>query len=143
MGYSTYAFEDLSVVVTHSALGQLTLQGTGVGNIQFNMANDVSAHDLAADGSVMTSKIKAGNGTIAISIQQTSEAHQWFTKLYNYLVTASSSEWAQIAIMATAPNMQVTHEGSNLSFQKRADKPYQAQGQQVTWTFLAGDLKEY
>lgn len=35
MGYSTYAFEDLTVVLTHAATGQLTLQGTGIGSIQF------------------------------------------------------------------------------------------------------------
>lgn len=143
MGYSTYAFEDFSVVITHKAMGQLTLQGAGVGSIQINMANDVSSHDLAADGSVMTSKIKAGNGTVVISIQQTSDAHKWFTKLYNYLETAPSKEWAGISFMGTSPYMGVTHEGSNMSIQKRGDKPYQAQGQQISWTFMAGNLKEY
>jgi hypothetical protein len=38
--------------------------------------------------------------------------------------------------------MEVTHTGSHMSFQKRADKPYQQQGQQVTWTLLAAELAE-
>jgi len=143
MSYSDYSFDDLSIVITHPAMGQLVIQGSGVGSITFAMSNDTSQHDLAADGSVMTSKIKAGNGTVAISVQQTSEAHKWFTKLYNYLSTASLSEHAQISLMATSTVMQTTHEGTHMSFQKRADKPYQAQGAQVTWTLLAADLKEY
>jgi len=139
---STYAFEDFSAIITHKAMGQLTLQGSGIGTITFTMANDVSSHDVAADGSVMTSKIKASNGTVAIAVQQTSDANAWFTRLYNYLVTASSKEWAGISLMGTSAVMQVTHTGSNMSFQKRSDKPYQQQGQQVTWTFLAGELTE-
>lgn len=140
---STYGFEDLSVVITHKAMGQLALQGAGVGTITFAKANDVSSHDVAGDGTVMISKIKARNGTVAIAVQQTSDANQWFTKLFNYLEAAGLSEWAGIALMATAPNMKVTHECANMTFQKQADAPYQAQGQQVTWTFLAGDMKTY
>jgi len=139
---STYSFEDLFVTLTHRAMGQLTLQGAGIGSITFAMANDVSSHDLAADGSVMTTKTKADNGTVAISLQQTSDAHAWLTRLYNYLAGASSREWAGISLMGTSPAMQVTHIGSYMSFQKRADKPYAQAGAQVTWTFLAGDLKE-
>lgn len=143
MGNSTYSFADLSVVLTHKAMGQLTLQGAGLGSIQFNMANDVSSQDVSADGSVMTSKVTADNGTVVLSVQQTSEAHAWLTKLYNYLKPASAIEWAGISLLATSPAMQVTHEGSHMSFQKRADKGYQAQGQQVSWTLMVGELKEY
>ena len=68
MNYSTYAFEDLSVTLSHPSVGQFLFQGTGIGSITFAMANDSSSHDVAADGSVMTSKIKAGNGTVTISV---------------------------------------------------------------------------
>ena len=135
--YSTYAFEDLAVVINHPSKGQLTLQGEGLGSITFAMANDVSSHDLAADGSVMTSKIKAGNGTVTISVQQTSSANKWFRDLYNYLESASSSEWAEISLMAESKVM-----GVNMSFQKKPDGAYQQSGQQVSWAFLAGDIKE-
>ena len=140
--HSTYAFEDFYLTIVHPAMGQLSIQGTGVGSVTYAQANDVSSHDLAADGSVMTSKIKAGNGTIAISVQQTSDAHAWLTRLYNYLVAAPSKEWAQISSMGVSTTMRTTHVGRNMSFQKRADKPYQQQGQQVTWTFMAAALEE-
>jgi hypothetical protein len=112
------------------------------GAIHTVMVEDTSSHDLASDGSVMTSKVEAPNGSVAIAIQQTSAGHAWFTRLFNYLRTAPAREWAQISLMATASDMRVTHTGQNLSIQKRPDKPYQAQGQQVTWTFLAGKLDE-
>jgi hypothetical protein len=106
------------------------------------MANDVSVHDLAADGSVMTSKIEAGNGSVAIQTQQTSEFHHWMIKAYQYVTGAPAREWARFGIICVAPDMMATHEGSYMSIQKRADKPYQQQGQQVTWTFLCGKLVE-
>jgi len=140
--HSTYSFADLSVTITHPAAGQLSLQGEGLGTITFAMSEDTSAHDLAADGSVMTSKIEARNGTVAIAVQQTSEAHVGLTRLFNYLQAAPSREWAQIALMAQASSMRITHTGNNMSIQKRPDKPYQQQGQQVTWTFLAAELHE-
>jgi len=139
---STYSFKDLVATFAHPAMGQLTITGEGVGSITYTMTEDTSAHDLAADGSVMTSKVEGPNGSIAIAVQQTSEAHAWFTRLNNYLRTAPAREWAQISHMATASDMRVTHVGENISIQKRPDKPYQAQGQQVTWTFLAGMLDE-
>ena len=142
MGQSTYSFTDLTVTFTHAALGQLVCQGEGLGSITFTMTDDTSAHDTASDGSVMTTKIIAPNGTVAVEVQQTSYVHKWFTRLNNYLRTAPSREWAEISMLAVSPSMHVTHEGTNMSIQKRADKPYQQQGQRVTWNFLAGDLDE-
>ena len=141
--HNTYSFLDLSCVLSHPSLGQLALQGEGAVSITFTMAADVSAQDSAADGTVMTSKISVRNGTVAIVVQQTSSFHRWLTNAYNYLVEAASGEWTGFNLMCVAPNMQVTHEAGFMCFQKRADKPYQAQGQQVTWNFMASELKEY
>ena len=140
--HSTYSFADLTVTLQHPAMGQISLQGEGLGTVTFTMTEDTSAHDLAADGSVMTSKVEAPNGTVAIAVQQTSEAHKWLTRLNNFLRTAPSREWAGISLIGTASSMRTTHVGSHMSIQKRPDKPYQQQGQQVTWTLLAGGLEE-
>ena len=141
--HSTYGFKDLSVVLSHPAMGQIEIYGTGAKSITFAKSNDVSTHDVAADGSVMTSKIEAQNGTVTIVVQQTSEAHKWFTRLYNYLQVAPLREWAAMSLLATASDMQVTHEGTGMSIQKRPDAPYQSQGGEMSWTFLATELKEY
>ena len=140
---STYGFKDLAVTLTHPAMGQFSFQGEGLGSITFTFAEDASSHNLAADGSVMTSKVEARNGSVAISAQQTSDAHAWLTRLFNYLQAAPAREWAQMELMAHGSDMRVTHEASNMSFQKRPDKPYQQQGQQVVWTLLAGDMEEH
>jgi len=138
----TYSFADLAVTIMHPAMGQLSLQGEGIGTITFTFAEDTSAHDLAADGRVMTSKVEARNGSVAIEVQQTSEAHAWFTRLNNYLNAAPSSQWAITSLMGVATSMRVTHECQGMSIQKRPDKAYQAQGQRVTWTFLAEEMME-
>lgn len=140
--YTTYAFEDVSCTIKHPSVGVVNANGEGVGSITFAMANDVSSHDVAADGTVMVSKVKVGNGTIAIECQQTSVLHKWLTKAYNYLMAANAKEWASMSIMANSPAMQVTHDCSGVSFQKRGDKPYQAQGQRVTWTLMSAVMKE-
>ena len=143
MQHSVYGFKDLSVVMSHPAMGQIEINGEGAKSITFAKANDVSQHDVAADGSVMTSKIEARNGTVTIVVQQTSAANKWFTRLYNYLQTADLSEWTQISMLGTSNSMKVTHEGTGISIQKRPDAPYQSQGGEMSWTFLASELKEY
>ena len=140
--YTTYAFENLLCTFQHPAMGKIDIQGQGTGSITFAMANDTSVHDLAADGSVMTSKMQAGNGTIVISCQQTMPIHHWLVRLHNYLMQAASSEWTRMSMMAISPDMRIQHTAKYISMQKRADKPYQAQGQQVSWTLLAASLAE-
>lgn len=139
---STYDFKDLSVTFRHPSVGQIQLQGEGLGSVTFAMAGDVSAHDTAADGSVMISKINARSGSVAISVQQTSDANTFFRRYYNYVMAAPASEFARATIVATAPNMQVTHNASGVTPQKRTDAGYEANGKQVTWTFLAADMEE-
>lgn len=140
--YTTYAFEDVSCVIKHPSVGTFDVNGEGAGSITFAMSGDVTEHDVAADGTVMVSKIRVSNGTIAIETQQTSSLHKWFTKAYNYLMGANAREWAEMSVMATSPAMQVTHDCAGVSFQKRGDKPYQAQGQRVTWTLMSANMKE-
>lgn len=138
----TYSFEDLSITFRHPAVGQIQMQGAGTGSITFSMSGDVTAHDVAADGTVMPSKILIRNGTVAINVQQTSEANQFFRRYYNYVMAAPSSEWAQASIIGTAPNMKVTHTATGVSPQKRADAGYEAAGKQVTWNFMATQIEE-
>lgn len=140
--YSTYSFQDVSCTIKHPSVGTIDVNGEGTGSITFAMASNVTEHDTASDGTVMASKIKTSSGTIAIECQQTSSLHKWLTKAYNYLMATNPKEWLGISVMATSPAMQVTHDCSGVSFQKRGDKPYQAQGQRVTWTLMSANMKE-
>ncbi|MFC3768362.1 phage protein [Paenibacillus sp. GCM10012303] len=140
--FTTYSFGDVITTISHPAVGQYVASGEGLGNITTAMAGDKTTHDTSADGSVMVSKIKGRNGTISVSVQQTSGLNKYLLKLYNYLDTAPASQWAGITILQRAPNMGESITSTGVSFQKLPDKPYQAQGQQVTWMFMAADIQQ-
>ncbi|WP_289141551.1 phage protein [uncultured Brevibacillus sp.] len=140
--YTTYSFADVAGVISHSAVGQYVATGEGTGSISVSMTTDRSAHDVAADGFVMVSKIKGRNGTLTISVQQTSALNKWLLKLYNYLEQAPTSEWAGVSITLRSSTMQDLIRATGVSFQKLPDKPFQAQGQQVSWVFMAADIDQ-
>jgi hypothetical protein len=123
-------------------MGQLTLQGEGLGSITFSMANDLTQHDVAADGSVMASKIKSTNGTIVIQVQQTSDAAKWIRRYINYVNAAPSSEFTRASLVASSKVMGVTHTCTGVSPQKRGDAAYQQTGQQVSVTLMAQVIEE-
>lgn len=137
---TVYSFADVSFVLSHPSVGQFTFTGEGVGSIAISHANDMTQHDVAADGSVMISKIVTENGTIAIAIQQTSEGNTWLKKLVDYLTIAPSSEWALASGVLSNPSTGETTTMTGVSPQKRADKNYQQAGQQVTWNLMAAKI---
>ena len=139
---SIYSFDDVSVTFSHAAVGQYVASGQGIGSLGVSMATDRSVQDVAADGSVMTSKIRGRNGTVTISAQQTSDLHKWLLKLYNYLETAPTNQWAGITIVVRSPSMQDKVTATGVSFQKIPDRQWQAQGQQLMWTLLAADVQQ-
>lgn len=138
---TTYSFGDISLVLQHPTFGSYTAMGEGLGSITVSMANDVSYQDLAADGAVMTSKVKADNGTVQLVAQQTSSLNKFLTNLYNFVKTAPAAEWEGLSMLVKAPTIEQTTDIQRMSFQKFADKPYQQQGQQVTWSFLAASIQ--
>ena len=139
--YKVYSFDDVNVTIIHPSVGQYIANGQGIGTLTITRANDNTAHELAADGSVMISKIKARNGNCAIAIQQTSDFHTWLKRWFNYLEFAAPSEWAETVIIVRSPNMQVLDTLTGVSPQKPGDQPFQQQGQNVTWTLMAADVQ--
>jgi len=139
--YKPYSFADVSTVVSHPGFGQFVATGEGLGSITTEMTTDRTIHDVAADGGVMVSKIKARNGTISMAIQQTSTFHQWLTKLYNYLETADTDQWAEIKIIIRTLAMSELETCTGVSFSKLPSNPRQAQGQNLTWSLMAADIQ--
>ena len=140
MKTTTYSFADVSFVFSHPSVGTLTITGEGVGTISVTRANDVTQHDLAADGSVMVSKIIAKNGAIAIAIQQTSAAHKFLKRWYDYVQVAPTDEWVKASAILTNPHLGDTITMDGISPQKRADVGFQQNGQQVTWNLMAAEI---
>lgn len=138
---STYSFTDIDFNISHPGYGQYSLNGEGAGDVTVGKATERSVHNVAADGSIMTSKIAGNNGNVAINAQQTSSLHNWLQGLFNYLWDADTSQWAQISIMIRAPKMKKTIICSNGCFVKEPDEQFQAQGQNVPWNLLFGDIQ--
>lgn len=140
--YNTYSFEDVTCSFEHPGVGAASSTGAGVGSISIAMANDKTTHDVAADGVVMISKIAGSNGTVSLSVQQTSQIHKYFMKWYNYVTTAAASEWAGMTITIKSANLGDSTVCVGVSPQKLADRPYQAQGQQVTWNLMCAEITQ-
>lgn len=139
--YKTYSFNDVSTVISHPSFGQIIATGEGLGSITTEMTTDRTTHDLAADGTVMVSKIKARNGTVSIVVQQTSTVHQKLQKLYNYLESASTDQWAGITVIIKTLATSETETCTGVSFTKQPSNPRQAQGQNLTWALMAADIQ--
>ena len=139
---TTYSFDDVEVTFSHPGIGLYLINGKGVGSISVTMSTEKSSHDVAADGSVMVSKIPGDNAAIDIEVQQTSEFHKWLTNYYNFVKLAPANQWANAAIVIRDKVGGALITALDVSPLKKADKPYQAQGQRVTWPFLAANCQE-
>lgn len=140
MSVTTYSFQDNNVSFNHP-FGNASSSGAGIGTISVAMTQTKTTHDVAADGSVMISKIEGDNGTIAITIQQTSQLHKYLKNWYNYINTSTdTSQWASMAININNKSLGDSVVATNVSPQKLPDQPYQAQGQMVTWTLMAAKI---
>lgn len=139
---STYAFKSIDFVMTHPAAGQFSMNGEGMGDVTVTMTNDVSAHHLAADGSVMTSRIAADNGTVTINAQQTSALHKYMERLYNYLLTAENDQWTAATILINDRLNREKITCTGVCFQKRPDTNFQQQGQTRAWVMMAADIQK-
>lgn len=138
--YSTYAFEDVNCVVSHPSVGSFSFNGKGLGNVTVAKANDMSSHDVAADGSVMTNKIRVGNGTVTIAVQQTSAGANFLKKLNAYVDNAHSSEFTRTVVTITAKEQGVNITCTGVSPQKSPDQGFQQAGQQVSFAYLAAKI---
>jgi hypothetical protein len=141
-GHSTYSFDAVTATFNFAGVIPITITGQGAGSIDTSMSGDKTVHDVAADGSVMVSKVLGNNGTIALSIQQTSPAHRLLRLWYNYLLNSSASVWAENSITIRDSLNSTTIMATGVSPQKKPDIPYKAQGQQVVWNFMAAEITE-
>lgn len=144
---NTYSFKALTGVIINPVFGvTIPLSGGSIGAGQFiiSMATERTAHDVAADGTVMVSYIAGDNGALDIEVQESSFLHQALLALYNLCVVAANNfdvgGWA-----ATKASFRMLTDGSQhilsgLSFQKIPDKPYSTAGQKITWHLMAANI---
>jgi hypothetical protein len=143
----TYSFKDLVGVLTNTAFGvslPLTGGNLGFGQMTIAMITGHTTQDVSADGTVMPSYVAGENGTVSLELQQTSILHHALLSLYNLCITAANNDdvsgWASTIISFRTLLDGSTHVLTGVSFDKIPDKPYQAQGQKVTWTLHAANV---
>lgn len=142
MSNTTYSFSDVNVVISHSKVGEYHIDGKGIGTVSVTMATERTVQSLAADGSVMTSKVMGRNGIISFAVQQTSEVHKWLTHWFNFLEGADPGEWADTSITIRSAHMGDVIQAGQVAPQKLPDKPYQQTGQLITWNLMAADIDQ-
>jgi hypothetical protein len=142
-----YSFEDTVGQISNpnSGLTPFLLYGQlGVGELIIRMASERTAQDVAADGNVMQSYIRARNGAIEIQCQQVSVVHRFLLTLYNILEQAANAGditgWMNTSVTVQNQVDGSTHVLTGVSFSKIPDKPYAAQGQRITWSLMAADV---
>lgn len=143
----TYSFKSLTGVLTNPVFGitiPLTGGNIGVGSITIRMTTSRTTHDVAADGTVMPSYIAGDNGECDLVVQETSSIHQSLLSLYNQAVLAANNDdvsgWAATAISFTFLIDGSIHTLTGVSFEKIPDKPYEANGQKMTWKLMAANV---
>jgi hypothetical protein len=141
---ATYSFKDLSGVLRNPSLGSpIQLSGGFLGSDSISIRNLTTRTELltAADGTVMPSYVPGDSAEIIISVQQTSALHHALIALFNALKVAADngdvSGWANTSISLRTLADGSFHNLIGVGFDKIADKPYQAHGQNVTWTLRA------
>ena len=137
-----YDFSQCVLVLRHDSLGTLTVTGSGLGTCTVRMTGDRTLMDVAADGTVMTTKVRDRRGSFTLQLQQTSESNLTLLRWYNYLETAHASEWDKITVTLTAPNTGARFTGERSAFLKLPDRTYGARGGLETWTLVSGDVSQ-
>lgn len=141
MATSTYSFLDLAGAFAGAEVGAYIFTGQGIGQLSVIMSTERTAHQVAADGSVMVSKIAGNNGQIQIQCLQTSALHKWLTTAANTMFLADTSSWAGISATLRNTSDGTSHICTGISFGKVPDKVYAAQGAMVTWTLWVADIQ--
>jgi len=139
--HTTYSFLDMSGAIVHPSYGVFQFTGEGVGQLTVTMTTDRTDHNIAADGTVMVSKMAGNNGGAEIKCQQTGLLNKYLVGLYNYLLIADTSEWAQTTMFIRNASDGTSHVLSGISFNKLPDKAYASKGDLVDWKLMAADVQ--
>lgn len=138
---TTYSFSDHNIVLAPVGYPVYQISGQGLGSIGFDYESPNSMNSRAADGNVITSKIQADNGSLHLTVQQTSYLHTWLKGAFNFLNAADPSLWAASAITISTISGFELVLATGVSFEKRAPITYEAQVGMLTWTFLAQSIQ--
>jgi hypothetical protein len=142
---STYAFKAVVGSFFDPDVGAFPFQGQqGVKQITITNATERTAHDTAADGTIMVSYVSGASGSCDIETQQTSALHQFLVNWANVKFTQSenmdAARFAGAAIKVIDTINGAIHTLTGCSPAKIPDKPYGPAGGFVTWRIMAANV---
>jgi hypothetical protein len=139
---NTYSFEDVTVAFSSPTVGNFASTGAGIGTIAIDMTTEKTVQEVAADGTVMVSKILGENGTVVLSVQQTSQLQKLLLNWYRYAnsVLNPLSAWTDMIVTISSVNLGETTTCTGVSPQKLPGHQYQAQGQLISWTLMCANI---
>ena len=140
--YNLYSFTDLVGTITNPATNNtITLDGTGVGDINFAKATDHVSQEQSADGSIFVMKIPGQGGVITISVQQNSPINAQLMAWENYC-----SYDKNIKLFASGSAAFMTLKDNKLFDamgvvpKKIPDQHYAALSGMITWELICATL---
>lgn len=145
MAASTYAYKSIVGAFTDPDVGTYPFAGQeGVKHLTVGNATDRTAHDTAADGTVMVSYVSGASGYIEIECQQNSSLHQFLINWANTKFTESENGGAAL-FAAAAVKIQdllsgASHTATGVSPLKIPDKPYGPSGASVSWRLMCANI---
>jgi len=138
---STYSFANVYAVISHPGYGSFTINGEGLGNITVSKETTLTKQAVAADGSVLSSKIAGNHGSASIKVQQTSAFNKYMQGLFNYLQAAPTDQWSGISFTVRVDVMGIQHLCQQGAFEKEPDRSYDAEAADCTWKILFNDVQ--
>ena len=138
----TYSFEDTVLTISHPNFGTYSAYGTGIGSLSIAYANDVTKHDVAADLAVVVSKWVAKNGTVTLDIMQSSDFNAWLKKFAAFLENSDTDQFALATMSISNKSTGDSYYCTGVSHQKRADKSFQSQAQNRSWTMMCASITQ-
>lgn len=135
-----YSFQDFTLTLTQPDFARLSTAGQGIGSVSVSYAVDSYTDvNVASDGTTVFSKIKQDNGTLSITMQQTSSLHKNLVKRFNALYfTDDTSVWASMNGVLKNKSTGEQKILKNIAFTKIPENQNGRTVQDVTWEFEVG-----
>lgn len=137
-----YSFEDTSCIISHPNFGTYSAYGSGIGSLSVSFANDVTAHDVAADQSVIVSKMVRRNGSVTFDVIQASDFNAWLKRFTSFLEESDADQFALATIDIKNNTTGDAYHCTGASHRKKADNNFQSQAQNRSWEMMCANIAQ-
>lgn len=141
---STFSFKSCVGAFSDPDVGIYPFAGQeGLKHISISNATDRTAHDTAADGTIMVSYVSGASAAVEIEVQQNSSLHEflvnWANTKFTQCELGDASTFAAAGVKFVDLISGAEHTLTGISPLKIPDKPYGPSGASVTWRLMAAN----